>query len=76
MWAKRHWYSETLPRRTAVWFRGMSMKLVLASAVVTAALMKGLLIGLVIGGAATACALCAGRRTPPERGEAEAKEPA
>ena len=52
------------------------MKLVLASAVVTAALVKGLLIGLAIGGAVTACALCAGRRTPPERGEAGAKEPA
>jgi hypothetical protein len=54
----------------------MAMKLVLASAVVTAALMKGLLIGLAIGGAATACVLCAGRRIPPERDEAEAKEPA
>ena len=44
--------------------------------VVAAALMKGLLIGLAIGGAATACVLCAGRRIPPERDEAEAKEPA
>ncbi len=52
------------------------MKLVLASAVVTAALMKGILIGLAIGGAATACALCQGRRTPRERSEAAAKEPA
>ncbi len=52
------------------------MKLLLVSAVVTAALVKGLLIGLAIGGAATACARCAGRRIPPERGETEAKEPA
>ncbi len=52
------------------------MKLVLASVVVTAALVKGVMIGLAIGGAATACALCQGRRTPRKRGEAEAKEPA
>ncbi len=52
------------------------MKLLLVSAVMTAALVKGLLIGLAIGGAATACARCAGRRIPPERGETEAKEPA
>ena len=49
------------------------MKLLLVSAVATAALVKGLLIGLAIGGAATACARCAGRR---KRGETEAKEPA
>ncbi len=52
------------------------MKLLLVSAVVTAALVKGLLLGVAIGGAATACARCAGRRNPPERGEAEAKVPA
>ena len=52
------------------------MKLLLVSAVVTAALVKGLLIGLAIGGAATACARCTGRRIPPEMGETEAKEPA
>ncbi len=52
------------------------MKLLLVSAVVTVALVKGLLIGLAIGGAETACARCAGRRNPPERVETEAKEPA
>ena len=51
------------------------MKLVLGSAVVTAALMKGLLMGHAIGGAATACALCARRRnSSPKRDKAEAKE--
>ena len=52
------------------------MKLVLASAFVSVALMEALLIGVAIGGAATACALCAGRLSPPEKGEAEAKSPA
>ena len=52
------------------------MKLVLASAVITAALMKCLLVGLAIGGAATACALCATRRISPERPEADTEKPA
>jgi hypothetical protein len=52
------------------------MKLLLVSAVATAALVKGLLIGLAIGGAAIACARCSSRRKPPESGETEAKEPA
>ena len=51
------------------------MKLVLGSAVVTAALMKGLLVGLTIGGAVTACALCAKRRNSRKRDEAKAEEP-
>ena len=52
------------------------MKLVLGSAVVTAAMMKGLLVGLAIGGAVTACALCARRSNSRKRDEAEVKEPA
>ncbi len=52
------------------------MKLVLGSAVVTAAMMKGLLVGLAIGGAVTACALCARRRNSRKRDRAEAEEPA
>ena len=52
------------------------MKLVLGSAVVAAALMKGLLMGLTIGGAAAACALCARRRNLHTREGADAEEPA
>ena len=52
------------------------MKLVLGSAVVAAALMKGLVVGLAIGGAVSACALCARRRNSRKRDEAEVKEPA
>ncbi len=52
------------------------MKLVLGSAVVAAALIKGLLVGLAIGGAATACALCARRQNSRKGDKAEAEEPA
>ncbi len=52
------------------------MKLVFGSAVVAAAMMKGVLVGLAIGGAAAACALCARRRNSRKRDEAKAEEPA
>ena len=52
------------------------MKLVLGSAIVAAALMKGLLVGLAIGGAATACAQCARRRNSRTGDEAESEKPA
>ncbi len=52
------------------------MKLVLGSAVVAAAMMKGLVVGLAIGSGVTVCALCARRRNSRMRDEAEAKEPA
>ncbi len=50
------------------------MKLLFGSAVVAAAMMKGLLVGLTIGGAVAACALCARRRNLRKR--EGAKEPA
>ncbi len=50
------------------------MKLLLGSAVVTAAMMNGLLVGLTIGAAVTACALCAKRRNSRKRDEAKAEQ--
>ena len=67
---------EMVPSCTGFRFGGGAMKLVLGSAVVAAALMKGLLVGLAIGGAVSACALCAKRRNSRTRDETEAKEPA
>ncbi len=52
------------------------MKLVFGSAILAAAMMKGLVVGLAIGGAVTACALCARRWNSRKRDEAKAEEPA
>ena len=53
---------------------GVFMRLLLASAVVTAALMKGLVIGLTLCGAATTCAFSACRNARRQRREPEIKE--
>ncbi len=50
------------------------MRTLFASAVVTAALMKGVIIGVVIGAAATTCTLCTIRGASRKSREPEAEE--
>ena len=52
------------------------MNLLLGSAIVADALIKGLLVGLAIGGVAAACAQCVRRRNSPKGDAAEAEKPA
>ena len=50
------------------------MRILFASAVVSAALMEGVLIGIAIGAAAVTCTRCALRGVRRERREPEAEE--